>query len=130
MYLGIDTDAFDHYIRQGRIERPRVVGMHRLWDAKTLEIENKFHHEQPTIGGIYIVGFDNYVKIGFSSKVHLRIGSVQRGIPVILTIYSVIENKTRRDEINLHHRFAALRTFGEWFRFDGELRVWIEGGCK
>lgn len=130
MYLGINPDTFDHYVRQGRIERPRVIGPHRLWDALTLEIENRFHHEQPTIGGIYIVGFDSYVKIGFSSKVHIRIGQIQRGVPVILTVYSVLENKTRRDEIDLHERFADLRTFGEWFRLGGELRVWIDGGCK
>ena len=44
MYLGVPPETFDLYVRQGRIERPRVAGPHRLWDARFLEIENKFSH--------------------------------------------------------------------------------------
>ena len=78
--------------------------------------------------GIYVVGFASFVKIGWSGCIEKRIEEVQQGVPETLTLYRCLEGDIR-DERNLHHRFRAHRTRGEWFRLEGELAEWIERGC-
>jgi hypothetical protein len=78
---------------------------------------------------VYIVGFGNYVKIGHSTKFYCRFVALQNGVPEDLTIYATFANEGVALETDLHRQFADYRTHGEWFRKEGSLAAWIDGGC-
>lgn len=84
-------------------------------------------HKTPPRRGVYVVGFDGYVKIGITVNVNERLMQLQTPVPVKL--YALIDG-WRREELNLHQRFARHRLKGEWFHLAGELAAWIDGGCK
>lgn len=71
----------------------------------------------------------NAVKIGVSHSVTERMIDVQVGNPNKLKVIAVI---TLRDseqgdiEGELHRRFRHFRMRGEWFRYEGELKSFIE----
>ncbi len=79
--------------------------------------------EEPVI---YVIGFDHYVKIGFSRNVRQRRRALQDGLPRALDTYLVIPGGSFRTEKELHIRFSRYRLRGEWFLFAGELAAWIE----
>lgn len=84
--------------------------------------------QQP--GWVYVVGFSNYVKIGFTSKsVESRIASLQTGCPETLSVFSAFRG-SKQYEAHLQRRFISFKTQGEWFRLEGDLRAWVEGGCR
>jgi len=58
------------------------------------------------------------VKIGCARCVADRVQQLQPVIPVPVV---VIATHTRNIEGELHHRLAAHRTHGEWFRYDDEV---------
>lgn len=78
--------------------------------------------------GVYIVGFSDYVKIGWSSAIEFRLKQLEQNLPVRLTIYRCFEG-TVTHERALHRRFKEYRLEGEWFRFSGDLAAWIKQGC-
>jgi hypothetical protein len=75
---------------------------------------------------VYVFGFDQYVKIGFSRDFRKRRRGLQEGLPRALDIYLVIPNGSFQTEREFHARFARYRLRGEWFLFAGELAEWIE----
>ena len=78
------------------------------------------------VGGIYFVGFGDYVKIGFTSTpVQKRLAALQAECPEPLVVYASIPG-TMRLERELHRRFAASRLQSEWFRKTPELLDYIE----
>jgi hypothetical protein len=79
--------------------------------------------------GIYILGYDQFVKIGWSNNIRARFKQIQRGVPNDLTLYGCVIG-ARADETSLHHRFAEYRVRGEWFRKEGKLEAWIAGGFR
>lgn len=81
------------------------------------------------VGAIYVIGYGAYVKIGFSRKLWKRLAKIQEYAPEKITVYGKFPGSTR-DEILLHKRFYQHRLNGEWFRYDGELKRWIDGGCQ
>lgn len=86
-------------------------------------------YRDTTIGTVYVVGFDGYVKIGFTVRpLKSRIAGLQTGCPVNLTIYAEIAG-TVSDEKRLQQRFSAHRSEREWFRREGSLAEWIDVGC-
>lgn len=76
-----------------------------------------------------MVGFANYVKIGFSVDFLGRLKALQEGTPEVLVVYAKLPG-TMADERALHKRFVQCRLRGEWFRKEGALADWIEAGCK
>lgn len=100
-------------------------------DWKAEDDENDFSKSEKLNGWIYIVGFLNYVKIGFTSKssIQERIATLQTGCPEKLTVIASFKG-SKQHEDGYHLRFAALNTQGEWFKREGELAAWIDGGCK
>jgi hypothetical protein len=74
-----------------------------------------------------VLGFGSYVKIGISVDVDGRMITLQTPEPVKL--YGLVVGWLR-EERELHKRFAAYRLQGEWFRREGELADWINGGCR
>ncbi len=76
-------------------------------------------------GAIYFIrSQDGHVKIGFSVDVAGRMRELQVGHAIALELLGFIEG-TRREELALHHRFAAYRVNGEWFRVDGEFMDYL-----
>lgn len=77
--------------------------------------------------GVYIAGFGPYIKIGVSIDIPERMAKLQ--MPEKVELYSALEGWIT-EERALHRRFAAYRLNGEWFRKEGELAEWIDGGCQ
>jgi hypothetical protein len=75
---------------------------------------------------VYVVGFDNYVKIGRSTEVDKRIQALQTSVPKVLNVYAIFPNRDADEERKLHHRFRADRLYGEWFLLSSSLRAFIE----
>ena len=78
--------------------------------------------------GIYIIGFSNFVKIGWSYFISRRIEEIQVGVPEKLIVYRCLEG-TMQHEKALHRRFSKYRLRGEWFRLEGDLAEWIKNSC-
>jgi len=80
-------------------------------------------------GYIYVVGFADYVKIGYTKRGPAgRIGALQGACPVTLIRYGIVRG-TLDDEHHIHRRFHQDRLRGEWFRKSARLDIWIEAGC-
>lgn len=67
----------------------------------------------------------NALKIGLTNDHLRRLCMLQTGSPCELVLLAVIEGG-KAQERDLHSRFAAQRTRGEWFSYDGELRAYVE----
>lgn len=74
---------------------------------------------------MYVVGTVDAVKIGTSTQLATRIGSLQHMSPVSLTLLAHFEGSYGTEQW-LHGRFHAYRTHGEWFRREGELAAWVD----
>lgn len=129
--LGVTSEQFDVLTRDGRIPPPRLIDGHKIWDAQELMVGRRVFSKPPAShpSAVYVIGFDQYVKIGFSTDAPSRIRALQDGVPIALKIHAVLRG-TQKDERNLHRRFESYRARGEWFRLEGELKLWIESGCK
>ena len=79
-------------------------------------------------GHVYVIGFADYVKIGWSENVARRLFEIQKYAPEELVLYKFIPANAET-EGQLHRRFSHLRLYGEWFALFGGLKDWIEGGC-
>jgi len=67
----------------------------------------------------------NAVKIGKTSQtIKEKMVSIQYGNPNKLRVIAVIEREDIEEE--LHLKFRRLRMRGEWFRYEGELKSFIE----
>lgn len=78
---------------------------------------------------VYLIGFDNWVKIGYTStSVRKRLDGLQTSIPIKLEVICSMIGSLEL-EARLHLRFAQYRRQGEWFAREGELAEWIDQGC-
>lgn len=81
---------------------------------------------QPFVNGwVYFVRAGERVKIGHSLNVDARLTALQTGSPYKLELLAIVPG-TVRDEAGFHRKFAALREHGEWFRYEGDLREYLE----
>ena len=126
--FGIDTPGFLELVRRDLLPIPEADG---LWLQERLEIRwATLRRSRRVRGSIYVVGFDDYVKIGFTAAERLvgRLSTLQTGAPRRLEIFgNFLGNKL--DETMLHCMFFNYRTSGEWYLRRGELRRWISEGC-
>lgn len=74
---------------------------------------------------IYFIRCEDYVKIGIGYTPSDRIGTLQVGCPFELVMIGTIPG-TIAEELALHRRFASMRIRGEWFRYEGDLKAYIE----
>jgi T5orf172 domain len=79
-------------------------------------------------GHVYVIGFADYVKIGWSEHVEERLFDIQKHAPEKLVLYTVLAAK-KATEHKLHRRFNGMRLHGEWFALTYSLKGWIEDGC-
>ena len=79
-------------------------------------------------GHVYVIGFADYVKIGWSENVKRRLFDIQKHAPEKLVLYTLFAAK-RVAERKLHRRFKYMRLHGEWFALTRSLKDWVENGC-
>jgi hypothetical protein len=81
-------------------------------------------------GLVYVVGFGPYVKIGFTAtRLWKRVSDLKIAMPEKPIVYGYFVG-TMRSERETHKRFAEQRLNGEWFKNEGPVKAWIEGGCQ
>lgn len=76
-------------------------------------------------GLIYVVGYDDYVKIGFTKDLRKRMSQLQTACPQRLHAHHTLPG-TIANEQALHKSFAKSRLTNEWFRLSGPIADWIE----
>ena len=146
-YIGVSTSTFNRLVATGQMPTPRCIGTRKVWDIRALD--DHFDQIDGTVkilakpGGkasikrcdkrpqkcVYVVGFDDYVKIGRSDHFPHRLVDLQLGVPETLTVHGTVAEAGSELEAQLHCRFAPYHLRGEWFRKEGSLAAWIEGGC-
>lgn len=78
---------------------------------------------------LYIMKCGKSIKIGRGNDPELRRDTLQIGCPHPIKILAVFENRGA-EEKPLHRRFDPHRGIGEWFRIEGAVKEWIEGGFQ
>lgn len=69
----------------------------------------------------------NLIKIGFTSgNIDRRLEALQTGAAEALQLVACVAG-TMDTEREYHARFSHLRSIGEWFRYDNDLRQLVEG---
>ncbi len=66
------------------------------------------------------------VKVGVADRPWRRLAGLQIGNPERLTIIRLIRHGGIDGERELHRRFLGFRLSGEWFRWEGEFRKYVE----
>jgi hypothetical protein len=79
-------------------------------------------------GHVYVIGFADYVKIGWSENVAERLFDIQKHAPEKLVLYTLFA-ASKVTESELHRRFNGLRLHGEWFALTNYLKDWVDDGC-
>jgi hypothetical protein len=79
-------------------------------------------------GHVYVIGFADYVKIGWSENVANRLFDLQKHAPEKLVLYKLIAARPETERA-LHLKFKRLRLHGEWFALTNSLKTWLEDGC-
>ena len=79
-------------------------------------------------GHVYVIGFADYVKIGWSENVRERLFDIQKHAPEELVVYRLFAAK-KVTERKLQQRFTNMRLHGEWFALAHSLKGWVEDGC-
>ena len=79
-------------------------------------------------GHVYVIGFADYVKIGWSENVKRRLFDVQKHAPEKLVLYTLFAAKPETER-KLHRRFKRIRLHGEWFALTHSLKSWVYDGC-
>lgn len=79
-----------------------------------------------TSGFVYFVRAETgQTKIGWTRDPHIRLGQLQIGSPVDLTLVGLIAAKSAWDERSMHARFAHSWIRGEWFAWSMDLEAVI-----
>lgn len=128
---GLSECALRYEADRGRLElfkigskyyttRQSVADLDRCWYAK--------RNAAPQGSGIYVVGFDSYVKIGWSDDLPRRLQALQNALPVKLNIYATYSCQKVNERI-LHRRFRKHRSRGEWFRLEADVAEWVKRRC-
>lgn len=76
-------------------------------------------------GFVYFIKCGEFVKIGRSDDPKGRLLALRIGNPFDLTLLHTVPGDAFTEE-QFHGMFATYRHRLEWFRFEGELRAWIE----
>lgn len=74
---------------------------------------------------VYLAGYGDYLKIGWSRDVPRRIRDLQTGATDTIILYASFPGD-RELERHLQVRFKAHRAKGEWFRKAPEIAAFIE----
>lgn len=76
-------------------------------------------------GLVYFIRQGDFVKIGFTRHLAIRLASLNNGSPLPHEVVH-IEQATNRAEVTYRRAFKHLQHRNEWFRFEGTLRTFLE----
>lgn len=74
---------------------------------------------------VYVMRTGAFVKIGHTGNVRSRLSAVRTASPEPVDLVAVIPGDAGAERA-LHDRFSDWRCSGEWFRFEGPVREWVE----
>ena len=74
---------------------------------------------------IYFIKANDRIKIGYATDPIKRLSSIQTSCPYKLEVILIIDGNYEK-ESEIHKEFVALRTSGEWFRYEDPLIKYIE----
>lgn len=74
---------------------------------------------------VYFVRAHDFVKIGWTTCLSMRLDAMSTTMPFEPEVILEIEGG-RALEQELHEKFAPYRHRREWFRYEGELKAWVE----
>jgi hypothetical protein len=114
-------DLGETHLLQSFLDREKAM--------RSARIEERIERLEQSPGCVYIIRCKCYIKIGFSTEFDKRLDSFKTDNPFPVSAIHVIDNVTVHVERQLHKRFKRLRHQGEWFRYTGSLKKWIEQGC-
>lgn len=75
---------------------------------------------------IYFVKGGDFVKIGYTNNLNLRMREIQVSCPHHLSLLATCEGD-KRTEAMFHDMAAPYHHRAEWFKFSGELKRWLLG---
>ncbi len=111
-------------------------------DKKQLEVVGVYQIKPPPSkrktpvgkGDVYFVYASEIdrVKIGFcgGGSIKKRMGDLQVGCPIPLTLIGLVPDGGWWLERNLHEKFKADRVCGEWFTLSHSIKEYIKENCK
>jgi hypothetical protein len=107
----------------------KIVNYAKYREIRTQAEKSKAHgYDTSRRGYIYYAVDDpdqpKEIKIGFSANPWARILELRTARPKIKIL--VTENGTLLDESSRHERFQTYHISGEWYRFDGEIKNYVE----
>lgn len=71
------------------------------------------------------------IKVGRAQDPCGRLRGLQGGSPDRLRLLALMPSWcVEQDERNLHRRWAACRSHGEWFIPTNEMLIWAQGACR
>jgi len=77
-----------------------------------------------SVGYVYLVACNEFVKVGCASYPHVRLTEMQVGNPYKLEIIKEYPTRNpRKDEQRLHKRLSSYHVRGEWYKLPGKLAV-------
>ena len=133
--LNIGRSTMYRWIKDGKIEVTKLCGcsfvkrdimeqlLHEKAEAVAAEPAETMDADVLN-GRVYFIDDGFFIKIGFSSQPQKRIVKLQTSSPFKLTLIGSVPGN-KRIEAELHARFRHLKSHGEWFRGEPELRRYI-----
>jgi hypothetical protein len=93
---------------------------------REMERESERRMRAPKVRGyVYFIGGGDWVKIGFAKNISRRLEALRTTCPFPLAVLASFPGSEKRER-ELHNRFSGYRLSGEWFRFEGELKAFVE----
>lgn len=65
---------------------------------------------------VYVIGNEDYIKVGYSTNAEKRLAALQVGFPYKIELIKKFMGLTQRDERIFHKRLKEWNTSGEWFK--------------
>jgi hypothetical protein len=99
-----------------------------LYNIEKRKIESRANRGNE--GYVYYVRWENdckHVKIGFSTNPCSRLNSFLTASPHRLEIIRLQEVNGQDEEATVHQSFDRYRVAGEWFKYEKDLKEYIEG---
>lgn len=115
-YKSAERDYYEAVIEQ-------AIGRRRHEDF-TPHPNTKFREERATVVYVVEARGSGLVKIGFATNISHRLQQLRTSSAASLDLLCQIPGG-RALEKELHQRFAAHRSHGEWFRFAPEIQAFV-----
>jgi hypothetical protein len=126
-HLKLSIEDFDRSLKMALIPQPLRIDGRDVWPIQNLKLSKRPRREnRKQHAGVYVLGFDNYIKIGMSADVIQRINEIQTWLPAKVFVHCIFVGDGRETEKMLHDRFSRYRLRGEWFKHEGALADWIK----